>query len=70
MMQSSTHLLSLDIHPPPSHCGTLYNISKVGEALFEMSTVVPQAEASKPQQQQKRCKNVLNAKQQGFRTNL
>ena len=63
-------MFSLNIHPPPSHCGTLYNINKVGEALFEMSTVVPQAEASKPQQQQKKMQECFKCKAAGFPNQL
>jgi hypothetical protein len=63
-------MFSFNIHPPPSRCGTLYNISKVDEALFEMSTVVPQAEASKPQQQQKKMQECFKCKAAGFPNQL
>jgi hypothetical protein len=45
----------------------LYIISKFREGYFEMSTVVPQAEASKPQQQdQKKMQECFKCKAAGF----
>jgi hypothetical protein len=49
----------------PSRLSTLYIISKFCEAYFEMSTVVSQAEASKPQDQ-KKMQECFKCKAAGF----
>ena len=71
MMQSSTHMFSLNIHPPPPPIAVHYIILvKLVKPLFEMSTVVPQAEASKPQQQQKKMQECFKCKAAGFPNQL
>ena len=62
----------MNIHPSsPSRYSTLYIISRFREAYSEMSSVVSQAEASKPQQQnQKKMQECFKCKAAGFPNQL
>jgi hypothetical protein len=58
-----------DVSPPPSRYSTLYIISKFRVAYSEMSAVVSQAEASKPQEQ-KKMQECFKCKAAGFPNQL